>query len=95
MEEVISLQKSDAHRQGLIERLCLGQKRGPPKEFLAAISHPAGGTTIMEAYKIIKETVTSYLLAPPTEKERKRLDRKYGHGAGEYFDCRTRIALRE
>lgn len=95
MEEVFSIPKSEAHRQGLIDRLELSQKRGSPKKFLASISYPGGGRTIMEAYRLLEETQTEYSLAPTTNKERKKLERKYSKGTGESFEYDARVALRE
>ena len=90
--ENLKVTKREATKRNLTDRLSLG--RSGTKEFktyLAYLAHPQGGTTIMEAYKIISENSEGYELGEIPDEEMRILNRKYSQGAGSTFTVSGRI----
>lgn len=86
MEEIETISREDVARRGLTERLRLDEKNMKNRKwYLAYVAHPAGGTTIMEAYEIISESEKGYLVREVTEQELAALEARYSKSTGNGF----------
>ena len=87
------LTNGEAQALSLTDRLKLNKGRNP-REYLASVARPKGGSVIMEALRIVKRTPEGYFVDEITNKEMRDLRIKYEHGIGQAFEFTQRAAQR-